>query len=65
MVIQWNDYEIYLTPRYDILATKWMTDGRYQSWHCLDGHWNGEPPHDLRDWYEKRIMGIGMVAVGD
>ena len=65
MVIHWNDYVIYLTPRMGVIATKWLQAGRYESWHCLDGHWSETPPEDLLDFYNRRIVDAGMVAVGD
>lgn len=53
MVTYYNDYEIHITPNFDIIATKMMSGGIYESYACYEGSWDKNPPEDIRAWYDR------------
>ena len=53
MVTRYLDYEIHITPRWDIIATKMMSGGLYESFACYEGEWDKTPPDDIKEWYDR------------
>ena len=53
MVTHYLDYEIHITPNFDIIATKMMSGGIYESYTCYEGNWDKNPPDDIRAWYDR------------